>query len=135
MTADPWWLYRARPANRKTKLGVVDGDTLDLVVDLGFGIRQTIRVRLAGVDTAETYGTPRDSMEYRHGKRQAAWVRNWIETAIVNHADDLWPLIVTTEKDRTGKFGRYTASVNRRSDSERLNDRLVAEFPEVSNNK
>jgi micrococcal nuclease len=36
-----------------TVLGVVDGDTIDLMIDLGFNIHHKIRVRLYGVNTPE----------------------------------------------------------------------------------
>ncbi len=42
------WTYRAKIAK------VVDGDTLDLDVDLGFRVTHRIRARLARIDTAET---------------------------------------------------------------------------------
>ena len=50
MAADKLWWYPARV------LGVVDGDTLDVMVDLGFRAYQKIRVRLHGIDTPEVYG-------------------------------------------------------------------------------
>ena len=37
---------------------VVDGDTLDVVIDLGFYIRIKERIRLEGMDTPEIYGVP-----------------------------------------------------------------------------
>ena len=46
--------------------GVVDGDTLDLSIDLGFGVILTgdeARVRLRNIDTAEIFGTAKDSEE------------------------------------------------------------------------
>ena len=48
-------------------MGVVDGDTVDVTVDLGFRIHREIRLRLAGIDTHETYGVSKDSEEYRRG--------------------------------------------------------------------
>ena len=44
---------------------VVDGDTLDVLIDLGFYIRIKERIRHEGVDTPEIYGIPQDSEEYR----------------------------------------------------------------------
>ena len=49
---------------------VVDGDTLDVVIDLGFYIKIKERIRLEGVDTPEIYGVPQDSEEYRRGLRR-----------------------------------------------------------------
>ena len=41
----------------KQVLKVVDGDTIDVVIDLGFDISYTSRVRLAGIDTPESRTT------------------------------------------------------------------------------
>lgn len=100
---------------------VVDGDTLDLVFDLGFRIQRTARVRLAEVDTAEVYG-PNASAE---GEVQEQFVREWLAEA-EGQGGGPWPLTVRTEKD-TGKYGRYLATVER-PDGERLAEALRAEF-------
>ena len=47
---------------------MADGDTLDVVIDLGFYIKE--RIRLEGLDTPEIYGVPEDSEEYRRGLRR-----------------------------------------------------------------
>jgi micrococcal nuclease len=116
------WQYRAR-AER-----IVDGDTLDLVIDLGFGIQLTwdeARVRLRSIDTAETYGTRTDSEEHAAGQRHTAFVEAWVDAA----GDTEWPLYVETEKDdQRGKYGRWLAVVTRRTDGAVLNDDLVTEF-------
>src|SRR6056297_56934 len=82
---------------------VVDGDTIDVVVDLGFNMRRDIRLRLAGVDTAETYGVSHDSEEYARGVKHTQFVEQWIGADTTSE----WPFIVRTEKK--GKFGRYLA--------------------------
>lgn len=105
---------------------VVDGDTLDLTVDLGFGITKGIRVRLIGVDTAETYGVSHDSEEYQQGKIHTDWVHEWVSVA---DDDEPFPFLVRTKK--TGKYGRHLAKLQRKEDGEMLNRGLVAAFPEV----
>lgn len=47
------WTYRAKLHR------VVDGDTLDLLIDLGFGVAVRERVRLLGLDAPEVVGTAR----------------------------------------------------------------------------
>ncbi|NCO41795.1 MAG: nuclease [Armatimonadetes bacterium CG_4_10_14_3_um_filter_66_18] len=81
---------------------VVDGDTADLVVDLGFHTSQEMRVRLLGINAPETYGVPHDSDEYQAGKRAADYLRERVEGKEV---------VLRTEKDRTGKYGRYLATL------------------------
>jgi len=107
---------------------VVDGDTQDVVVDLGFHLQRQIRLRLLGVDTHETYGVDHDSEEYRRGKRETEFVAEWLETAAEAY-DGEWPLIVRTEKK--GKYGRYLATIERRADDAVLNETLRREFDGV----
>jgi micrococcal nuclease len=107
---------------------VVDGDTQDVVVDLGFHLQRQIRLRLAGVDTHETYGVDHDSEEYRRGKRESEFVAEWLETAAEGYGGE-WPLLIRTAKK--GKYGRYLATIKRRSDGAVLNETLRQEFDGV----
>lgn len=109
---------------------VVDGDTFDFVFDLGFGIHIAQRVRLQGVDTAEIYGVKRDSDEYQRGREHEDFVSRWLDAAIADW-DGPWPLFVDTQ-GTTGKYGRWTADVQRRSDGANLAHALISEFPEVA---
>lgn len=122
------WLYRATPDPWSDhRLGVVDGDTLDLLMDLGMWTFKRERVRLAGVDTAEIYA-PDTEAEYQAGKDQARFVEEWL----ASRASEPWPLRVLTEKDETGKYGRLMAHVGRASADRDLATDLVAAFPEVA---
>ncbi len=96
---------------------VVDGDTLDIVVDLGFKITTNQRIRLQGINTPETYNVKKDSEEYAHGIVAKEFVVQRI-TSNNNEAT------VVTEKD-TGKYGRYIATVWLADSSISLNDELV----------
>lgn len=111
--------YPARPVE------TIDGDTIDVVADLGFHIHRQIRLRLRRVDTHEIYGVYHDSGTYQRGKEEQAFVADWLDTASDGH-DGQWPIVVETEKK--GKYGRYLATVIRRSDDANLNDDLLAEF-------
>ena len=118
---------------------VIDGDTVDVTVDLGFHIHRTIRLRLAGVDTDEIYGVEETSAEYESGMEHTSFVRQWFqrpettgggqESADTACIDDEWPFIVRTEKK--GKYGRYIATIERKTDGSELTDELVATFPQV----
>lgn len=107
-------------------MNVVDGDTVDVTVDLGFRIHREIRLRLEGVDTHETYGVSRNTVEYQKGMREKEFVEDWFETGA--ESDELWPFLVETEK--VGKFGRYLAEVERKSDGAMLTEDLLEEFGE-----
>lgn len=61
-------------------LRVVDGDTLDLEVDLGFRTFQRIRCRLYGLNAPEIFGVTKDSAEYTDGMRAAEYVAAWFAT-------------------------------------------------------
>ena len=81
---------------------VVDGDTIDVVLDLGFDILYKSRVRLYGIDTPES--RTRNLDEKARGKMAAAFLKDAIDngTKIV---------IQTKLKDSRGKFGRVLGDV------------------------
>ena len=76
----------------KEVLRVVDGDTIDVLIDLGFGLTKKERVRVAGIDTPES--RTRDLYEKKLGKEAAAYLTEQLKGDI----------IIKTEKD--GKYGR-----------------------------
>lgn len=121
------WEYQARLDDTRT--GVVDGDTIDLRVDLGFYTDRRIRVRLQGVDTAEIFGVGKDSEEYAAGTEHKQFVTEWLATARTQH-DGAWPLVVVTET-RTGKYGRWVGTIERKADGAVLNEDLIVEYPSV----
>lgn len=96
---------------------VVDGDTLDADVDLGFHVHKRVRLRLLGVDTPEVYGVKKDSEEYNAGVSASAFVGKWLA-----EAPD-W-LLIRTHKDKQGKYGRWLAEVINPSTGEMLNEAL-----------
>lgn len=79
---------------------VVDGDTIDVEVDLGFKLYHRIRIRLDGVNTPETYGVSYNSDEYLEGMKAKDFVNNELDNAY-----DI--SIVSIKKNKKGKFGRY----------------------------
>ena len=92
------WEYRARLA-ATAKGGVVDGDTLDVVIDLGFHVTRQERVRLAGVNAPE--------MDTPAGPVARDWVVAWL-----TQATGEWPLLLRTEKPNPrDRYGRYVAAV------------------------
>ncbi|MFB6274174.1 MAG: thermonuclease family protein [Salinibacter sp.] len=117
-----WFTFQARLER------VIDGDTVDLLVDLGFRTRKRVRVRIQGVDTEEIYGVEEDSEEFRRGKRHAEFARSWFEA----HAgDEAWPLILSTEKDH-GKYGRWPERIVSKETGTAYREALVNEFPDVA---
>ena len=80
---------------------MVDGDTIDVTIDLGFDLYKKERVRIAGVDTPEK--RTRDLEEKALGIDATNWLKEKLEGAIDGDDD----LIIRTELDGgVGKYGR-----------------------------
>ena len=76
---------------------VVDGDTVDVNIDLGFGVwMRKQRIRLYGVDTPES--RTRDLVEKKYGLAAKAFVKS--------HLPKGSPQTLKTKLDGKGKFGR-----------------------------
>ena len=105
------WEYQATVAR------VVDGDTLDLEINLGFHVHHRVRVRLLGVDTPETFGVKKESEEYRKGLAAKHFVLDWLLDHGVN--DDRYNpsrrTVTITSHDgghpRAGKYGRWLVRI------------------------
>ena len=95
---------------------VVDGDTIDVEIDLGFDISFSSRVRLAGIDTPESRTT--DKMEKALGLEAKAYLKQQIDSAKT--------VVIKTEKmDSSEKYGRILADVY--LDDLCINDWLIKE--------
>jgi micrococcal nuclease len=80
-----------------TILRVVDGDTVDVDIDLGFGVwMRKERIRVLGIDTPES--RTRDKVEKTYGIMAKEFVKSYLPVGSVQ--------TLQTEKDGTGKFGR-----------------------------
>ena len=93
-------------------LRVVDGDTIDFMTDLGFGVFKKIRVRLHDIDTWEMRGENKE-------KGKAAKV--FVEQFLSNQKN----ITIKTFKDKTGKYGRYLAKVFINDGSVNLGEELA----------
>lgn len=79
-------------------INVVDGDTFDAIVDLGFEIQTRKRFRVANLDTPEV--RTKNVEEKKHGKEATKKAKELILGKVV-----------TVKSDKTGKYGRYIAKV------------------------
>jgi micrococcal nuclease len=101
----------------KQLLKVLDGDTIDVEIDLGFDISVTKRVRLAGIDTPES--RTRDLMEKAFGLESKARLKQILESAKT--------IVIKTEKpDSTEKFGRVLGWLHIDSEKLSVNEALIA---------
>lgn len=96
---------------------VVDGDTIDVVIDLGFKITTFQRIRLAKINTPETYNVKRDSEEYQKGLAS----KQYVEQRIAANNNQI---LLETEKV-TEKYGRYIGTIILADSTTTLNDELV----------
>lgn len=81
---------------------IIDGDTIDVVIDLGFDILYKSRVRLFGIDTPES--RTRDKEEKVRGLISKEYLKDKIK-----HAKKI--TIRTHKGEETGKFGRILGEV------------------------
>ena len=80
---------------------VVDGDTVDVDIDLGFGVwLRKQRVRLVGIDTPES--RTRDLEEKKYGLAAKDFLIKWTNAG---------GLTLKTHKDDRGKFGRILGEI------------------------
>ena len=103
---------------------VVDGDTLDLEIDVAFRFYTALRVRLAHVNTPETYGVKKDSEEYQKGQAAKAFVEQWLEDHCPK--DDFGrPQVTIHSLKETGKYGRWIVEVYDPEETRQLNQDLL----------
>tara|TARA_B100000287_G_scaffold353360_1_gene343131 strand:- start:369 stop:974 length:606 start_codon:yes stop_codon:yes gene_type:complete len=101
---------------------VLDGDTIDVTIDLGFDLYKKERVRIAGVDTPEK--RTRDLEEKELGIEATNWLKDKLDGAI-NGEDDL---IIRTELDGgVGKYGRLLGWCYIGDSTVSLNEQMIAE--------
>ena len=95
---------------------VVDGDTIDVLIDLGFDILFQSRVRLAGIDTPES--RTKDLKEKTLGLESKEYLKK--------HLKDAKSVVIKTEKmDSSEKYGRILGWLYVNGDTESVNDKMI----------
>ena len=109
--------FRVTEINR-----VVDGDTIDVTIDLGFDLYKKERVRVAGVDTPEK--RTRNLEEKELGIDATYWLQEKLEGAVAGDDD----LIIRTELDGgVGKYGRLLGWLYIGDGDLSLNEQMITE--------
>ena len=109
--------FRVTEINR-----VVDGDTIDVTIDLGFDLYKKERVRVAGIDTPEK--RTRDLEEKALGIDATNYLKKKLEDTIAG--DD--ELTIRTElKGGMGKYGRLLGWLYIGEDDVSINEQMIAE--------
>jgi len=101
---------------------VLDGDTLDVTIDLGFDLYKKERVRVAGVDTPEK--RTRDAEEKALGIEATNWLKEALDGAIAGEDD----LVIRTELvGGMGKYGRLLGWLYIGDAEVSLNEKMIEE--------
>ena len=109
--------FRVTEINR-----VLDGDTIDVTIDLGFDLFKKERVRIAGVDTPEK--RTRDLEEKELGIDATNWLKERLEGALAGEEN----LTIRTELvGGVGKYGRLLGWLYVGDEDESLNEQMITE--------
>ena len=109
--------FRVTEINR-----VVDGDTIDVTIDLGFELYKKERVRVAGIDTPEK--RTRDLEEKALGIDATNYLKKKLEDTIAGDEE----LIIRTElKGGMGKYGRLLGWLYIGDDNISINEQMIDE--------
>lgn len=104
---------------RAKVMRVIDGDTVEVEIDLGFHIFVRDTVRLYGVNTPETHG-PKAKTEKVAGLEATAFVQSWVTKN---------PMVTLRSHDARAlgqeKYGRWLAVVSPAFGGTSLNDELI----------
>ena len=112
-----WYNFRVTEITK-----VVDGDTIDVVIDLGFDIYKHERVRIAGIDTPEK--RTRDLEEKKLGIDATNWMKGTLEDTINGEHE----LTIRTElKGGVGKYGRLLGWLYVGDQEKSLNEQMIDE--------
>ena len=100
--------YKVKKINR-----VIDGDTIDLDIDLGFGVNLSHRVRLKDINAAETRTLNAEE------KEKGLVAKEWLKKELSREGE--W-VINTTKED---KYGRILGTLYRVGDPVTINERML----------
>ena len=100
----------------KQVIKVVDGDTIDVDIDLGFSISYSQRLRLAGIDTPESRTT--DKLEKTLGLESKEYLKYKFK--------DAKKIVVKTEKpDSSEKYGRILGWIYLDGNDKSINEQMI----------
>ena len=87
---------------RATIVRIIDGDTVEADVQLGFHVSLRGMFRLSGINTPEIRGTERPL---------GLAAKAYLQILIDDLTNGTRELVIKTKKDKTGKYGRYLAEL------------------------
>ncbi len=95
---------------------VIDGDTLDVLIDIGFNIHFSARIRLYGINTPESRTSNKE--EKKLGLAAKEFTKKWVD-------DNQKVIYIKTVLDKNEKYGRVLAEVYNESKDNCLNKSIV----------
>ena len=104
---------------------IIDGDTVDVDIDLGFGVwLKKERIRMFGIDTPES--RTRDLEEKKYGLAAKEFITGML--------DDEGGIVLKTRKDKEGKYGRILGELWRTTDfaDKSINDYMIEKHHAVA---
>ena len=104
---------------------IIDGDTVDVDINLGFGVwLKKERIRMFGIDTPES--RTRDLEEKKYGKAAKEFITGML--------DDEGGIVLKTRKDKEGKYGRILGELWRTTDfaDKSINDYMIEKHHAVA---
>lgn len=102
--------YKIKNINR-----IVDGDTIDIDIDLGFSVTISSRIRLKGINTPET------RTKNLEEKRKGILAKEWLEKTLTQ--EETW--IIDTYKD--DKYGRMLGIIYKENELTSINEIMIKE--------
>ena len=92
---------------------VVDGDTVDGIIDLGFGVKLHQRVRLLGIDAPETFlqKSIKDRGDRKAEKERGLTAKRRLKEILAHGAKQPEGLHIETFLDKKGKYGRVLGEI------------------------
>jgi len=99
---------------------IIDGDTLDIKLDLGLRVSVDIRTRLYGINCPEVFGIAKTTPEYQEGLKARDYVTQWFATLGTDS------FMVQTYKDKQEKYGRWLIKVTSLDGAKVLNEDLIS---------
>jgi len=97
---------------------LIDGDTVDVTVSLGFELYSNIRIRLFGIDTSEIHGVKHSSSEYQRGMVALTRLEELVP-------EGTWVEIKVYQSSTREKYGRWLAEIF--LNGQNINQQLIAE--------
>lgn len=103
-------------------LNVVDGDTVDIELDLGFNIKMKERVRLIGLDTPEVFGPNAEPS----GQLASTFTKTWLAERQSKNPAFIYESKRYNSKDKYGRSLGVILWVDPQGDRQSLNQAIIA---------